>query len=524
MNRLQTVTLGILAATILASAQAPEKGNLPGAGPQKQQTENQLDADRTLFTVLAAINAAGYDTGANSAAAHPLRAFIRQQLAAKDLPSIRALKGFYSDHRHGDPTEDLAQYISFALSVGGPPEFPFRYMSSQLPPDARQLSELPAILSLFYEEAGIEDLWLQSQSAFDQVIAFYHTPLSRAILEANAFLRSETSGVLGHRFQIYVDLLGAPGQIQSRNYRTDTFVVMTPAIGATSERTEELAAGQIADVRHAYLHSLLDPLAVRYYQELDAKQDLQEFARAAPALEPLYKDDFMMLVTESLIKAIEARLSPVTAEKRAAMVNEALHEGFVLTPAFYDGLADYQKQDRAMRMYYPDLIKAINMKTERQRLTGIQFAAARARRGPDRARPAQPRLTNAEKLLAEGEDLSDRRQLDLARAAFQKVLEEPPQPSVRARAYYGLARIAVLQKDPETAERTFLKALDAGPDGETRCWAYYYLGRLEDAADQPEESRKYYRLAVDTPGGSRKAKDEAQKALDNQSTPKNGSR
>jgi tetratricopeptide (TPR) repeat protein len=525
LNRLQTVTLGILTATILAVAQAPEKGSAAaGARAETQQTENQLDADPTLFTVLAAINAAGYDTGASSAAAHPLRAFIRQQLAAKDLPSVRALKEFYRDHQHGDPAEDLAQYISFALSVGGPPDFQFRSGTSQLPPDARQLSELPKILALFYEEGGIADLWRQSQPALDQVIAFYHAPLSRAILEANAYLRSETSGVLGHRFQIYVDLLGAPGQIQSRNYRADTFVVMTPDIAATRERTQELAAEQIADVRHAYLHSLLDPLSVRYHQELEAKQDLWEFARKAPALEPLYKDDFLMLATESLIKAIEARLSAGSAAKREAMVSEALHEGFVLAPAFYDGLASYEKQDRAMRMYYPDLVKAISLKTERQRLAGIQFATARAKRGPDRARSAQPQLSNAEKLLAEAEDLSDRRQLDLARTAFQKVLEEPPQPNVRARAYFGLARIAALQKDPETAEKMFLKCIDAGPDGETRSWAYYYLGRLEDAADQREEALKDFRLAVDTPGGSGKAKDEARKALDSESTPQDGSR
>ncbi|MGA2185658.1 MAG: tetratricopeptide repeat protein [Bryobacteraceae bacterium] len=530
MNRLRAVTLTIFSVALIAAAapQTPDKGSagvaVPGARPPKQQTDNQLDADQTLFTVLAAINAAGYDTGANSTAAHPLRAYIRQQLADKDLPSIRALKEFYRDHKHGDPSEDLAQYISFALSVGGPPDFDFLTTTSRLPPDVRQLSELPTLLSAFYFKADIDDLWRQSQPAFDQVIAFYHRPLSRAILEANAYLRSETSGVLGHRFQIYVDLLGAPGQIQSRNYRTDTYVVMTPAIAATPERTQELAAEQVADVRHAHLHSLLDPLAVRYYQELDAKQDLLELAKTAPALEPLYKNDFMMLATESLIKAIEARLSAGPAAKRETMVSEALHEGFVLTPAFYDGLADYEKQDRAMRLYYPDLIKSINMKTERQRVAGIQFATARVKRGPDRAKPVQPKLTNAEKLLAEAEELSDRRQLDVARATLQKVLEEPPQPNVRARAYYGLARIAVLRKDPETAEKMFLKAIDAEPDGETRSWAYYYLGRLEDAADQREESVKYYRLAVDTPGGSRKAKDEAQKALDGESTPKNGSR
>jgi tetratricopeptide (TPR) repeat protein len=529
LTRLQTVAVGILSALLLAagpgSAQALQNPApaVPGGRLQGRSTENQLDADETLFTVMAAINAAGYDAGANSASAHPLRAFIRQQLADKDLPSIRALKSFYADHKHGDPAEDLSQYISFALSVGGPPDFQFLAGTSQLPPDVRQLSELPTILSLFYDEAEIADLWKQSQPAIDEAIGLYHAPLAQEILEANAYLRSETSGVLGHRFQVFVDLLAAPGEIQARNYRTDTFVVMTPSVASTGERTEELAAEQIDDARHAYLHSLLDPLSVRYYQELETKQDLQDIVKTAPALDPMYKDDFLMLATECLIKAIEARLSHGPAEKRNAMVTEALHEGFILTPAFYDGLSAYEKQEVGMRLYYPDLVKAINVKAEKQRLASVQFATARAKRSLDAARSGADR-SNAEKLLAVGEELSDERQLDLARAAFQKSLEEPPQPKLRARAYFGLARIAVLRKDPETAEKMFLKAIDSGPDGEVGSWAYYYLGRLEDAADERDAAVRYYRLAVDTPGGAPKAKDAAQKALDGGSTPKNGSK
>ena len=86
------------------------------------------------------------------------------------------------------------------------------------------------------------------------------------------------------------------------------------------------------------------------------------------------------------------------------------------------------------------------------------------------------------------------------------------------------SKLAVIVWSAETAEKMFLKCIDAGPDGETRSWAYYYLGRLEDAADQREEALKDFRLAVDTPGGSGKAKDEARKALDSESTPQDGSR
>lgn len=532
MNRLPTAALAVFT-IVFATAQTPDQGAdtapPPGAHLEKAQTENQFDANKTLFTVIAALNAAGYDTGADSPSAYPLRALIRQQLAAKDIRCLRDLKYYYQSHHHRDSAEDLSQYVSFALSVGPPPAFEFLYGTSGLPPDVRQFSELPELLTRFYDDANIEDLWKQSQPAFDKVIAYYHAPLARSILEANAYLRSETSGVLGHRFQVYVDLLAVPGEIQSRNYRTDTYVVMTPSMGATAEQTEELAAEQIADVRHAYLHSILDPLAVRYYTELDAKIDLQELAKPAPALDEMYKEDFSLLATESLIKAVEARLAPRT--RRDAMVTEATHEGFILTAAFYEGLGNYENQDRAMRMYYPDLIKGINVKAERQRLAGIQFASARNRRGPDQARPSQPQLSKAEKLLADAEDLAGRRQLDLAKAEYLKVLEEPPQPTVHARAWFGLARLSVLQRDPENAEKLFKRSIEAGPDPETKSWAYYYLGRLEEAADLHDEALKYFQLTVNTSGGSQKAIEAAEKAIDKvgsgeqkEASPNNGSR
>ena len=70
----------------------------------------------------------------------------------------------------------------------------------------------------------------RSQPAYEQVIASYHTGVSQALLEANAYLRNPTSGFLGRRFQIYVDLLGAPNQIQTRSYKDDYFVVVTPSL------------------------------------------------------------------------------------------------------------------------------------------------------------------------------------------------------------------------------------------------------------------------------------------------------
>lgn len=56
--------------------------------------QGQLDASQTLFTVLTAINAAGYDAELDSPSNNPLRQTIRQQIAALNPPSVAALKQF----------------------------------------------------------------------------------------------------------------------------------------------------------------------------------------------------------------------------------------------------------------------------------------------------------------------------------------------------------------------------------------------------------------------------------------------
>ncbi|MEO7649655.1 MAG: hypothetical protein ABIZ80_04255, partial [Bryobacteraceae bacterium] len=213
--------------------------------------QGQLDGSPSLFTVLAAMNATGYDADLESPVGSPLRQAIRKELAARSIPSLPDLKRFFDAHRHKDPSADLSQYISFALAVNGPPEFASRFRIVDVPPDVVPLESLSPLLVKFYQEAGIDNLWKRSQPAYEQAIARYHDPVSRALLEVNAYLRNATSGYLGRRFQVYVDLLGAPNQIHTRSYADDYYVVLTPSLEPKT-----------SDIRHAYLHYLLDPPSV----------------------------------------------------------------------------------------------------------------------------------------------------------------------------------------------------------------------------------------------------------------------
>jgi len=498
-------SIGIAVTLALAAAQTAPP-------PAAEQQEGQLDASRSVFAVLAAINAAGYDTGADSAAAHPLRKFVRAQLESKKaLPSVQELRSFFLAHSQSDPGAELGQYVSFALCTDGPPDFKYRFDPSKLPPDVASLEGLPQLMRRVYEDADIDALWKKAQPAFDQMIAYYHGPVSQALLQANAYLRNPTSGVMGRRFQVYIDLLGAPGQTQSRSYGAAMFVVVSPSVQPPREHMDEMMRRQVFDVRHAYLHFVLDPMSVRYDELLQEKAPpLAKIAAKAPALNDEFKRDPLLLTTECLIKAVEARLD-ATGDARRAKITEDLHDGYILTPAFADLLADYEKQDRAMRLYYPDMISALDVKKERKRLADVQFATAPPR--PAEIGPKQPAIAPGQKLLLEAEELSNRRQYDLAKQEFQQTLESAPAPGLHARAYFGLARIAVLQNQAELGEKLFQRSLELKPDAETQSWDYFYLARLAEIAGENDQARKYYQSTLDTEGGSAKAKEEAQKGL-----------
>jgi len=274
------------------------------------------------------------------------------------------------------------------------------------------------------------------------------------------------------------------------------------------------------DIRHAYLHYLLDPMASRNQEILDRKKFLLQQAQRVGRLEDSFRDDFGALTTESLIKAVESRL-----DHDPAAIERALYQGFVLAPYFSEALQLYEKQEQSMMVYYPEMAGAIDLKTEEARLSRIDFNAgpphAAKPVAPAAAAPAAPAapLTGAAKTLDEAEWLYTARALDAAKKKYLEVLEQTDEKPLHADAYYGLARIAALNRDPETAVRLFQSALDLGPRPATRAWVLVYLGKLTLAAEQPEQAQQYFVTALQVEGISDKARTEAENGLRASSKP-----
>ncbi len=460
----------------------------------------QLDASPTLFTVMAAINAAGYSADLSSPHNHPLRDQIRAELAKRNIPSLPALKEFFERHRKKNDVLELSQYVSFALTASGPPSFAIKQRDVDVPPDVTPIKDLSPLLAAFYKEAGIEDLWQRSQPAIEQYLTLYHGPVSEAVLQVNSYLRQQTSGFKGRHFQIFVELLAAPNQVQTRSYGDEYTIVVTPS-----------PEPRIFDVRHAYLHYLLDPLSTRYQEILDRKKPLAEIAQQAPALDESFKQDFLLLATESLIKAVEAKL-----DRKPEGVQQAVRQGYILTPYFADQLPIYEKQEQAMLYYYPTLVGAIDLRIEEARLSRVQFDREPAERAvvntPPPAAPPEP--TGAAKTLDDAEKLYGARDLDKAKKLYLDVLQQTDSPVMHASAYYGLARIAALQKDPELAQQLFNKTLELQPEPQVKAWTLVYLGRLSLAAGDRGQAAQYFQNALKVEGASSAAQQAASQGME----------
>jgi predicted negative regulator of RcsB-dependent stress response len=471
---------------------------------QRIANENQFSVSKTLFAALAAINAAGYDTGIDSALndQYKLRTQIRAELAKQKIPCLPEVRAFYQEHRKPSGGANLGQYISFALLAGDPPKFDLP--SIPLPADVEPMRPFSELLARFYKEANIEELWRRSANAYAAAITAYQDEVINTLFEANGYLRNP-SGNEVRRFQIYLELLGEPNQAQVRNYRANYFVVITPS-----------SALMVDEIRDAYLTYLVDPLAFKFAAAIKEKKVLEKYAQEAPALDLAYKDDFQLLVTRCLTKAIDSRLMHGGAAKREEYVNQAMKEGFILTAAFAEGLERYEKMPDSFRMYYPDLIASIDVKKEKKRLESIQFVESVAPKVV--APPAKLQIDPAEESLQTAEGLYEQRDYPNAEKVFKKVFEQTADKTMQGRAYYGLARIAIRQNEVSQAKQLFERTAESGADPAITAWAHVYLGRIALAENNMKKADEQFKAALATDGISAMASDAAQKGLESTSS------
>jgi tetratricopeptide (TPR) repeat protein len=269
--------------------------------------------------------------------------------------------------------------------------------------------------------------------------------------------------------------------VQARIYGSNYYLVVTPS-----------KQSKLSEIRHQYLHFLLDPLAVKYAHDIHEKAALRNAVRQAPMLGADFKEDFPLLVTECLIRAVELRMDKTPKADADKALHDFAASGLILTPYFYSALLAYENQDAAISVYYDLMILGINVEAETQKAGSIKFTPKPTAQ-ENKAAAAKPE-TEEERLLDQADNSVYQGNYDEAKATYQTVLDKIDPKS--GRALYGLAAVYSYTRKPDLAKEYFLKALDATHDVRISTWSHIYLGRIYDLMGKRDQALAQYRAAA----------------------------
>ena len=451
---------------------------------------------------MTALNACGYDQELD--VSDPLRSQIRSEVAKaiQAAPEVkeatRAMCQVYADLQQPDSSRTLAQYVSLALYLNPPPALTPRVRDTELPPDATAVFGFLPLMQKFYQVAGLHAIWERHREAYSALTERYHEPLSKMLFDTEIYLKLPSSGYLGHQFTVYLDPMGAPGQTNARNYGPDYFVVISAGKGSSLK---------VEQIRHTYLHYLLDPLALKYPATLKRLEPLLDAVKTAP-MDESFKNDISLLVTECLIRAIEARTGPMgkaSEEARDQAVEASMEQGFILTGYYYDALVQFEKDPAGLRNAYGDMLTGIEVGKEEKRAAQIQFANQADTELLHLSRPLEGKLlVTAEQRLSAGDAETAQK---LAQEALDEKSEDP------GRALFILAQVATMNRDIQGARNYFQRALEVAQEPKVVAWSHIYLGRIFDLQEDRAAALDHYRAALNAGALLPEAKAAAERGL-----------
>jgi tetratricopeptide (TPR) repeat protein len=469
-----------------------------------------VEASQQVFSTMCALDAAGFNSDESTLAEMPSRLALRTELLNLQGPATLALRGYYRDHLLADPGETLSRFMTFALVVGPPPRFNFLLDRDVLPPDALAMEGFQEILANFYHEAHLDLRWSRVEPEYDRAVGRAQSPVRRVVLVSNAYLREIYNPKYGHTFTVYVEPLVGSRTNFRNNGNHYSIVIGTGAQFPTAE------------VQHAYLHFMLDPLPLKYRDLVNQKKGILNVAARAPRLPVEYRSDFLAYADECLIKAVELRIRHLKPDELEAALLENDRAGFVMVRSFVTQLQKFEKAEPAMSLYFPDLLAGIDVEAERKRLQGFAFAseaetpaensaAKQSATGP----PATPE-DELSRLLAQGDHEIAIQDSTAAAATFEKILAKYPN---EPHAFYGLAVSSLLSHDAVRAQELFEKLVSpphttstdspgspVTSDPSILAWSHVYLGRLHDFADERDEAVSEYQAALAVDGAPEAAR------------------
>ncbi len=470
----------------------------------------------------AALNACGYDEGLDKSA--PVRMRVREEMnlalaKSEDARNKRDKICLYiAQHRMTGSERDISQYISLALYLTPPPEMETSAELSEMPPDSTQVVEIVPLLRDFVAAVDLHGIWLAVHHIYDAEADRLHDPLTKMIVSTNFYLKMPAETYNGRRFIVVIEPLLSPSAINARIYGADYVVVVSPVDGTI----------RMSDVRHTYLHYVIEPLLYARATAIDRMQPILKEVRDAP-LDYRLRSDSIPLTIECLIKAIEARTMdtgvpeykiPANADRsldlpryeherllyqqkvdaiRLAAMRHDLTQGFVLTQYFYQQLIEFEKGPASLKDTIGEMVYSMDVEHEVHFARQIDFDKEA---DGDVLMRSKPRILTgldlAEARLAAGDVATASAMARQVIAVHSDSLESIADS---ARAEFILARAAILTGHPDQAIDGFQKTLATSKDPRLISWSHIYLGRMLDLDCKRDQALTEYQAALKTRDG-----------------------
>ncbi len=487
----------------------------PTARPRAAQVEPggaavTLEYNEPLFELASALNACGYNADLEHSAKVRLevRGEIDEALAASEpaRASRDALCTYIGQHRLSDPALSMGQYVSLALYLSPPPELTPNVDETQLPPQAAQVVNILPLLRTFAQTTDLHILWVRHRAEYEALIARVHEPMTQTILRTNIYLHQPVSSYDGRRFLVLLEPMLSPALTNARIYGSDYIIVTSPDNSATGDPVH------MDDIRHIYLHYVVEPLVYSRGSAMERIQPLLRGVSDAP-IDFAYKSDVEALITECLIKAIEAHLYTIaepapkrpsntkarnemaeydsekaiydrqTEAEQAVKVAHDERAGWVLTDYFYGALSVMGHNGDGLRDEIAPMIYGMDVGRERQHAESIAFQKDNS---SDPLRRSNPVTAHAPQGMDLAEAALMKGNVGGAADLADKAMADPA--GDHGRAQYVLARINLMEGQPERAISGFEETLKLSHDPRTVAWSHIYLGRLYDNMNPPDRT------------------------------------
>jgi hypothetical protein len=312
-----------------------------------------VSESKTVFTLFALLNVAGYDEENNSQGMHAVRKRVRERLVRATPEQLRQrLQAYYRQHREAATTHS---YTAVALATSGPPGFTPTQSFTEITAESpyRQLKDLPGLLREFHAAVSADNLYEDVRGEYLAHAGRYLSAVRGEVLKVMNYCRVSSSNELAGGGEVKHAVV-IPNLLDSY-HRAFSLVLDDTFYSIEGPQT------QFGYNPHEFIHSITNPMSYNSRYHDDQKRALPVFdaAKELPEIRSTY-GTLQSFLDECLVKAIELKYLDTDDAKRSEVLRAAMmtsyRKGYILTRFFYEQLALYDQSIKPLREFYPEML------------------------------------------------------------------------------------------------------------------------------------------------------------------------